>query len=222
MQALVQTRASPAWRAPRTVTRAAMATSEPLRAYLSNLSKKQTGLPMTAALVSSDWSRNENLVFSTCAWPRRTARVQAIYESSAISSSGWSWAPDVPDGGAEFSSVDEAEFEAAAESWAKKLPRVIYEDEDLIAIDKPVGMSFHPTDDSPGIMATLVALQSHDQLPGSEYKGPLHIIHTLDEMTSGVRRAPLSTSQANISSAFLSLDHRSPCYFLSTQSADQK
>ena len=205
MQASVHPGTFPASHAPRMAPRAEAPKGGPLRSYLSNLSSKKPSslLPTTKAAAFSDSEssfRSVNLVFSKCAWPRRSARVQAIYESSSCTSSsssgqGQGWSPNGGESwldGEEEEEEEEAaelsETDASCRSWLQKLPRVIYEDEDIIAIDKPVGMSFHPTETSPrGIMATLNALMRLDQLPGSEYNGPLHIVHTLDESTSGVR-----------------------------------
>ena len=75
--------------------------------------------------------------------------------------------------------------------------RVIYEDDDLLAVDKPCGLSFHSddlegveagTDESPapGLLATIRAAQRNDKLAGSDYRGALHSVHRLDKVTSGI------------------------------------
>jgi 23S rRNA-/tRNA-specific pseudouridylate synthase len=67
--------------------------------------------------------------------------------------------------------------------------RVIYEDADVLAVDKPRDMSFHSDDlvhHAPGVLATLRALQATGELRGSSYAGPLHSVHRLDKITSGV------------------------------------
>ena len=67
-------------------------------------------------------------------------------------------------------------------------PVVIYEDDDVLAVHKPAGMSFHNDDlehHRPGVLSTLRALQARGALPGSDYAGPLHSVHRLDKVTSG-------------------------------------
>ena len=65
---------------------------------------------------------------------------------------------------------------------------VIYEDDDVLAVHKPAGMSFHNDDlehHRPGVLGTLRELQARGALPGSDYDGPLHAVHRLDKVTSG-------------------------------------
>lgn len=73
--------------------------------------------------------------------------------------------------------------------------RVIYEDDDLLAVDKPCGMSFHSDDlegveedgePAPGLLAVIRAAQENGSLLGSDYVGPLHSVHRLDKVTSGI------------------------------------
>ena len=67
-------------------------------------------------------------------------------------------------------------------------PVVIYEDDDVLAVHKPAGMSFHNDDlehHRPGVLGTLRELQARGALPGSDYDGPLHAVHRLDKVTSG-------------------------------------
>jgi tRNA pseudouridine32 synthase/23S rRNA pseudouridine746 synthase len=75
--------------------------------------------------------------------------------------------------------------------------RVIYEDDDLLAVDKPCGMSFHSDDlegveegsnekPAPGLLAVIRAAQENGSLVGSDYVGPLHSVHRLDKVTSGI------------------------------------
>jgi len=75
--------------------------------------------------------------------------------------------------------------------------RVIYEDDDLLAVDKPCGLSFHSDDlegveegsngaPAPGLLATIRAAQRSGSLTGSDYRGALHSVHRLDKVTSGV------------------------------------
>lgn len=167
----------------RMTARAAAAPRQPLRAYLTYLTGRK---PTTTAFSDPSTQRSVdfNLVFSKRSLPRQTAsRCQAIYEAKPVSTAVWAAKNDDYD---DVKEEDDAEEEDAAASYPKRLPRVIYEDEDLIAVDKPVGVSFQPSGVCPGILATLRALQNFNQLPGSEYTGPLHVVHTLDEMTSGV------------------------------------
>ena len=76
-------------------------------------------------------------------------------------------------------------------------PVVIYEDDDLIAIDKPCGLSFHSddltrvhsglaTEPAPGLLAVVRSLQEAGELQGTYYKGELHSVHRLDKVTSGI------------------------------------
>ena len=75
--------------------------------------------------------------------------------------------------------------------------RVIYEDDDLLAVDKPCGLSFHSDDlegveegsngaPAPGLLATIRAAQRSGSLTGSDYRGALHSVHRLDKVTSGI------------------------------------
>jgi hypothetical protein len=75
--------------------------------------------------------------------------------------------------------------------------RVIYEDDDLLAVDKPSGLSFHSDDlegveegsngaPAPGLLATIRAAQRSGSLAGSNYRGALHSVHRLDKVTSGI------------------------------------
>ena len=75
--------------------------------------------------------------------------------------------------------------------------RVIYEDDDLLAVDKPCGLSFHSDDlkgveagtsdaPAPGLLATVRAAQRSGSLAGSDYRGALHSVHRLDKVTSGI------------------------------------
>jgi len=75
--------------------------------------------------------------------------------------------------------------------------RVIYEDDDLLAVDKPCGLSFHSDDlegveegsngaPAPGLLATIRAAQRNGSLTGSDYRGALHSVHRLDKVTSGI------------------------------------
>ena len=66
---------------------------------------------------------------------------------------------------------------------------VIHEDDDVLVIDKPAGMSFHNDDlvtNLPGVLSTVRALQASGELRGSDYAGELHSVHRLDKITSGI------------------------------------
>ena len=66
---------------------------------------------------------------------------------------------------------------------------VIHEDDDVLVIDKPAGMSFHNDDlvtNLPGVLSTVRALQASGELRGSDYTGELHSVHRLDKITSGI------------------------------------
>ena len=66
---------------------------------------------------------------------------------------------------------------------------VIHEDDDVLVIDKPAGMSFHNDDlvtNLPGVLSTVRALQAQGELRGSDYAGELHSVHRLDKITSGI------------------------------------
>ena len=68
-------------------------------------------------------------------------------------------------------------------------PCVIHEDDDVLVIDKPAGMSFHNDDlvtNLPGVLSTVRALQASGELLGSDYAGELHSVHRLDKITSGI------------------------------------
>lgn len=76
-------------------------------------------------------------------------------------------------------------------------PVVIYEDATMLAVDKPHRLSFHSddlerveaglaTDPAPGLLATIRALQQAGTLQGTSYTGPLHSVHRLDKVTSGI------------------------------------
>ena len=112
-------------------------------------------------------------------------------------------------------------------------PRVIYEDADVLAVDKPAGMSFHSDDlvyNSPGVLTTVRNLQESGTLEGSEYTGPLHSVHRLDKVTSGVLLfAKSETAAAALSAQFqrravhkyyVALSARKPSKKMGTVSGD--
>ena len=68
-------------------------------------------------------------------------------------------------------------------------PCVIHEDDDVLVIDKPAGMSFHNDDlvtNRPGVVSTVRALQASGTLRGTDYTGAVHSVHRLDKTTSGI------------------------------------
>ena len=68
-------------------------------------------------------------------------------------------------------------------------PCVIHEDDDVLVIDKPAGMSFHNDDlatNLPGVVSTVRALQASGTLRGTDYAGAVHSVHRLDKTTSGI------------------------------------
>ena len=80
-------------------------------------------------------------------------------------------------------------FASADPSPPLARPRVVYEDDELLALDKPPGASFHGDDlehGRPGVLALTRALQREGLLEGTEYAGDLHAVHRLDKLTSGI------------------------------------
>ena len=72
---------------------------------------------------------------------------------------------------------------------ALRPPCVIHEDDDVLVIDKPAGMSFHNDDlvtNLPGVVSTVRALQASGTLRGTDYAGAVHSVHRLDKTTSGI------------------------------------
>lgn len=166
----------------RSATIAAAVRSPPLRAYLSSLRQSTPAAPSDASATGDLFS----FLTKTSTPAAFDVRCRATHDSGKDAAVGTRTEDD------NEHIVDAAGQDDSATTWsyddyAKKLPRVIYEDEDILAIDKPWGMAFHSSDTAPGVMATVKALQSLDQLPGSEYDGPLHAVHSLDEVASGVR-----------------------------------
>jgi len=81
---------------------------------------------------------------------------------------------------------------------------IIYEDDDLLVVDKPAGLTVHPAPGHPGhtlVNAVLSHLSSLPDAGGSLRPG---IVHRLDKDTSGVMLvARNSVAQANLSDQFM-------------------
>jgi 23S rRNA pseudouridine1911/1915/1917 synthase len=83
--------------------------------------------------------------------------------------------------------------------------KILYEDDDLLVIDKPAGLTVHPAPGHP--IHTLVnAVLSHlSNLPDNEGTSRLGIVHRLDKDTSGVMLvAKNNIALANLSDQFKS------------------
>ena len=63
------------------------------------------------------------------------------------------------------------------------MPRIVYENEYALIIDKPVGISHHSNGEEDGIMKCLRELQASDE---RMYGGDLYSVHRLDRDTSGL------------------------------------
>jgi tRNA pseudouridine32 synthase/23S rRNA pseudouridine746 synthase len=62
------------------------------------------------------------------------------------------------------------------------MPRVVFQNEWLLAIDKPSGMSYH-SEFEDGVLRTIRKMQAEGTIP---YDGELHSVHRLDRVTSGL------------------------------------
>jgi len=63
------------------------------------------------------------------------------------------------------------------------LPYPVYEDDDLLIVNKPAGIGFHDDEEkTAGIISVLRRMQAEGQLG---YTGRLHGVHRLDKVTSG-------------------------------------
>ena len=62
------------------------------------------------------------------------------------------------------------------------LPTLVHEDERLLVVCKPPGLSFHSTDadGAPGVTKVLREMQ---ETGGMQYTGAIHPIHRLDKVT---------------------------------------
>jgi 23S rRNA-/tRNA-specific pseudouridylate synthase len=65
------------------------------------------------------------------------------------------------------------------------IPRIVFENNHALVIDKPIGIAHHSNDDEDGIMKTMRSLQS--EAGGDDvYSGDLYSVHRLDRDTSGL------------------------------------
>ncbi len=62
---------------------------------------------------------------------------------------------------------------------------IVYEDEDLLVVDKPAGLVVHPAPGHPGVTLVNALLARYPDLPVDESKRP-GIVHRLDKDTSGL------------------------------------
>ena len=62
------------------------------------------------------------------------------------------------------------------------MPRVVFQNEWILAVDKPSGMSYH-SEFEDGVLRTIRKLQAEGTIP---YDGELHSVHRLDRVTSGL------------------------------------
>ena len=119
--------------------------------------------------------------------PHREASVTVMYASS-VRSAHAAWTPRRRSTSASPRRARPPRVASAAPPPRIRDPVVIYEDDDVLAVHKPAGMSFHNDDldhHRPGVLGTLRELQARGALPGSDYDGPLHAVHRLDKVTSG-------------------------------------
>lgn len=119
--------------------------------------------------------------------PHREASVTVMHASSARSAHA-AWTPRRRSTSASPRRARPPRVASAAPPPRIRDPVVIYEDDDVLAVHKPAGMSFHNDDlehHRPGVLGTLRELQARGALPGSDYDGPLHAVHRLDKVTSG-------------------------------------
>jgi 23S rRNA pseudouridine1911/1915/1917 synthase len=80
---------------------------------------------------------------------------------------------------------------------------IIYEDDDLMVIDKPAGLTVHPAPGHPGHTLVNAILSHLSALPGAADSRRPGIVHRLDKDTSGVMLvAKNSLAQANLSDQF--------------------
>ena len=68
------------------------------------------------------------------------------------------------------------------DSTLTRLPRVVFQNDWMLAIDKPAGMSYH-SEFEDGVLRTVRKMQNEGGIP---YEGELHSIHRLDRVTSGL------------------------------------
>ncbi len=87
-----------------------------------------------------------------------------------------------------LSSYKETEDEASKASRANLIRstmsiRIIYESENILAIDKPPHVSHHDDPEQMGILSCIRALQNENKI---DYQGRLWGVHRLDRVTSGI------------------------------------
>ena len=81
-----------------------------------------------------------------------------------------------------------------AASGAAQLPTVVYEDSDLLVLNKPQGIGFHDEENgAPGILSVVRGMQAEGQLA---YSKRLFGVHRLDKVTSGCLVLAKSSSAA--------------------------
>jgi tRNA pseudouridine32 synthase/23S rRNA pseudouridine746 synthase len=79
------------------------------------------------------------------------------------------------------------------------MPRVVFQNEFMLAVDKPAGMSYH-SEFEDGVLRTIRKMQTTGLIP---YDGELHSVHRLDRVTSGLLLfAKSKESAAMLSYAF--------------------
>ena len=65
---------------------------------------------------------------------------------------------------------------------AAQLPRFVYQNDWMLVVDKPAGMSYH-SEFEDGVLKTVRTMQIGGAIP---YDGELHSVHRLDRVTSGL------------------------------------
>jgi 23S rRNA pseudouridine1911/1915/1917 synthase len=117
-------------------------------------------------------------------WPDYSrSRIQRWIESGELTVDGRSVQPRLKLKGGETIAV-EASIEAAVELKPEPIPiDVVYEDADLIVIDKPAGLVVHPGAGNPR-RTLLNALLHHD--PALDRVPRAGLVHRLDKDTSGL------------------------------------
>jgi 23S rRNA pseudouridine1911/1915/1917 synthase len=118
------------------------------------------------------------------------SRLEPYFKRGEVTRAGLALAPSARVAAADVLSVPEAaalppERLAAAPLAERRDLAVVYEDDDLLVVDKPVGMVVHPAaGHRQGTLANALLGRVGD-LPGSEVGRP-GIVHRLDKDTSGL------------------------------------
>jgi len=87
----------------------------------------------------------------------------------------------------EISSLDNGiRFDNFLEIDDYPIPKILYESDNLIAIDKPPHIAHHDSETEPGILSYVRYLQSQSITNSFSYKGRIHGVHRLDCITSGI------------------------------------